>query len=357
MNSRDDLLKLALPTRDLEELRCSELRQKDPKTMIEKMIVEGWTEFDQSANLSDLLKGAWNLRRKSFPDFIHFAVPGGRHYDGKYFSNAGRFLNVSITGMACALQCDHCQGTMLNGMIPAPTPEILQELGTTLRKKGVTGLLITGGCNHEGQVPLKPFLAVIAYLKSLDFTIHVHTGLADKETAVGLKRAEVDKVFLDMIGDSATIRKVYHLDRKPNAYINALEILLAENLDVVPHVVLGLNYGKIMGEENIIQTLSDYPLETLVLVALRSVPGTPMGGVSGPDPAEIVRITAQTRLLNPSLKLSFGCARPYTQKAWLERGLIAAGINTLAFPLDETIDFALAHGLEPVMSEMCCGGL
>ncbi|MCO1600607.1 radical SAM protein [Desulfosporosinus nitroreducens] len=325
--------------------------------MIEKTINEGWTEFDQSSNLPNLLKEAWNLRRKAFPDFIRFAVPGGRHYDGKNFCNSGQFLNVSITGMSCALLCDHCQGKMLKGMIPAPTPEILQELGTKLREKGVTGLLITGGCNHEGQVPLKPFLSVITYLKSLNFTIHVHTGLADKETAVGLKRAGVDKVFLDMMGDAATIRRVYHLDRNPSAYINALEILLAENLDVVPHVVLGLNYGKIMGEENLIQTLSDYPLETLVLVALRAVPGTPMGGASGPDPAEIVRITAQTRLLNPSLKLSFGCARPYTQKAWLERGLIAAGINTLAFPLDETIDFALACGLEPIMNEMCCGGL
>ena len=325
--------------------------------MIEKTINEGWPEFDQSENLSSLLKEAWNLRRKVFPDWIHFAVPGGRHYEGKYFSNSGRFLNVSITGMSCALQCDHCQGTMLKGMIPAPTPEKLQELGTTLRKKGVTGLLITGGCNHEGQVPLKPYLAALAYLKSLSFTIHVHTGLADKETAVGLKQAGVDKVFLDMIGDAATIRRVYHLDRKPSDFIETLEILLAEGLDVVPHVVLGLNYGKIMEEEKLIQTLTDYPLETLVLVALRAVPGTPMGGVSGLDPAEIVRITAQTRLLNPSLKLSFGCARPYTQKAWLERGLIAAGINTLAFPLDETIDFALAHGLKPVMSEMCCGGL
>ncbi|ODA40848.1 radical SAM protein [Desulfosporosinus sp. BG] len=325
--------------------------------MVEKTIVEGWTEFDQISNLPDLLKEAWNLRRKAFPDFIHFAVPGGRHYDGKNFRNSGQFLNVSITGVSCALQCDHCQGKMLNGMIPSPTPEKLQELGTNLLKKGVTGLLVTGGCNHKGQVPLKPFLSALAYLKSLSFTIHVHTGLADKETAVGLKQAGVDKVFLDMIGDAATIRRVYHLDRKPSDFIETLEILLAENLDVVPHVVLGLNYGKIMGEENLIQTLSDYPLETLVLVALRAVPGTPMGGVSGPNPAEIVRITAQTRLLNPSLKLSFGCARPYTQKAWLERGLIAAGINTLAFPLDETIDFALAWGLEPIMNEMCCGGL
>lgn len=340
MNLRDDLLKIEIPTRDLEQT-----------------FAEGWTEFDQSMNLSNLLKEAWNLRQKTFPDVIHFAVPGGRHYDGKHFCNSGRFLNVSITGSSCALQCDHCQGTMLNGMIPAPTPEKLQELGINLRKKGVTGLLITGGCNYEGRVPIKPFLSALTYLKSLDFTIDVHTGLADKETAVGLKQAGVDKVFLDMIGDAETIRRVYHLDHKPSAFRDTLEILLAEDLDVVPHVVLGLNYGKIMGEENLIQTLSDYPLETLVLVALRAVPGTPMGGVIGPDAAEIIRITAQTRLLNPSLRISFGCARPYTQKAWLERGLIAAGINTLAFPLDETIDFALECGLKPVMSEMCCGGL
>ena len=340
MNSRDDLLELEIPNREMK-----------------KTFTEAWTEFAQSENLSDLLREAWKLRRKTFPDVINFAVPGGRHYDSKNFSNSGRFLNVSITGDACALHCDHCQGTMLKGMIPAPTPEKLKELGLKLREKGVTGLLITGGCNPEGQVPLKPFLPALAYLKSLDLTIQVHTGLADKETAVGLKKAGVDKVFLDMIGDAETIRRVYHLDRQPSAFREALEILLAEGLDVVPHVVIGLNYGKIMGEGNLIQMLSDYPLKTLVLVALRPVPNTPMGGVLGPDAAEIIRITAQTRLMNPTLKLSFGCARPYTQKAWLERGLIAAGINTLAFPLDETIDFAIARGLKPVMSEMCCGGL
>lgn len=318
---------------------------------------EGWEEFNQSPSLPKLLTEAWNLRRKTFPDIIHFAVPGGKHYEGKHFSNSGRFLNVSITGEACALQCDHCQATMLKGMIPAPTPEKLQELGLKLREKGVTGLLITGGCNSAGQVPLKPFFSALAYLKSLDFTIHVHTGLADKETAVGLKRAGVDKVFLDMIGDTATIQRVYHLDCQPRAFRETLEILLAEGLEVVPHVVIGLNYGKIMEEEALIQTLSDYSLATLVLVALRPVPKTPMGGVLGPDAAEIIRITAQTRLWNPALKLSFGCARPYAQKAWLERGLIMAGINTLAFPLDETIDFAVAHGLKSVMSEMCCGGL
>ena len=314
-------------------------------------------KLDQSAELSKLLTEAWNLRRKNFPDVIHFAVPGGKHYDSKNFVNSRRFLNVSITGDSCALHCDHCQGTMLKGMIPAPTPEKLKELGLKLREKGVTGLLITGGCNPEGQVPLKPFLPAIAYLKSLDFTIYVHTGLADKEIAVGLKQAGVDKVFLDMIGDAATIREVYHLDRKPSDFRETLELLLAEGLEVVPHVVIGLNYGKIRGEEALIQTLSDYPLEALVLVALRPVLNTPMGGLLGPDAAEIIRITAQTRLWNPALKLSFGCARPYTQKAWLERGLIAAGINTLAFPMDETIDFAVAHGLKPVMSEMCCGGL
>lgn len=314
-------------------------------------------DLEEQANLSSLLKEAWNLRRKVFPDVIHFAVPGGRHYEGINFRNSGRFLNVSITGEFCALQCEHCRGEMLKGMIPAPTPEKLKDLGTRLQKKGVSGLLITGGCNGEGRVPLQDFFPALAYLKALGLTIYVHTGLADKETAVGLKQAGVDKVFLDMIADRSTIGRVYHLDRSPGAFMKALEVLLDGGLEVVPHVVLGLNYGKILGEENLLRWLRAYPLETLVLVALRPLPGTPMGGVPGPDPAEIVRITAQTRLLNPGLKISFGCARPYTEKVWLERGLIAAGINTLAFPLDESIDFAIARGLKPVMREMCCGGI
>lgn len=315
-------------------------------------------DFERIPKLHCLLKNALELRRKTFPDLIRFAVPGGRHYDGKYFTNSGRFLNVSITGSSCALHCDHCQGKMLRGMIAAPTPKKLQQLGISLQKKGISGLLVTGGCDHTGRVPLNPFIEAIAFLKSLGLTVYVHTGLADKVTVKGLKQAGVDKVFLDMIGDLDTIQRVYHLDRKPGAFRDTLEILLDEKLEVVPHVVLGLNYGKFMGEEELIYELSTYNLKHVVLVALRALSGTPMSGVTGPDPVHIIRITAQTRLLNPDLRLSFGCARPSNdQKGWLERGLIAAGLNTLAFPLDETVEFALRCGLEPEFSEMCCGGL
>lgn len=320
--------------------------------------IEGLIEFRGISALSQCLEEAWRLRRTNFPDFIHFAVPGGRHYDGKYFFNTKRFVNVSITGQQCALMCDHCYGQMLKGMIPAITPEKLQELGIRLREQGVSGLLVSGGCNAEGQVPLKPFLPVLGSLKSLGLTVDVHTGLADREAAMGLKQAGVDKVFLDMIGDEETIHRIYHLDRSPSAYWHTLEVLLKEGLTVVPHVVLGLNYGNLMGEEQLFDELAAFNLESIVLVALRALPGTPMRMVKGPEPVEIIRLTAQARLKNPRSKISFGCARPGGEhKGLLERGVIAAGINALAFPLDETVDFSLAMGLSVRFSEDCCGGL
>jgi uncharacterized radical SAM superfamily protein len=50
-----------------------------------------------------------------------------------------------------------------------------------------------------------------------------------------------------------------------------------------------------------------------------------------------------------------GCIRPaHPWKAEMEKGFIDSGVNTIAYPLQGTIDYAKEIGLQTKFIEMCC---
>ncbi|MBO8168926.1 MAG: radical SAM protein [Thermoanaerobacteraceae bacterium] len=306
--------------------------------------------------LTDVLNRAWKLRMRNFTREITFAVPGGRKYDTALFSNCQeRFLSVSVTGKSCSLLCDHCRGRMLAGMVTATDPEALLAQARRLREKGAHGLLISGGCDREGRVPLDDFIPAIADIKAAGLKVIVHTGLVSASQATELKAAGVDQVLIDIIGDRSTIQQVYHLDKTPEDYYRCLTELLEAGLDVAPHIVIGLHYGKIVGEYAALQEIARMGVKRLVLVALRNLPGTPMADLKQVDWQEVVRLTAEARLLCPETFISFGCARPFgKEKQCLERHLIEAGINAMAYPEEESVAYAKARGLTFSFVEKCC---
>jgi uncharacterized radical SAM superfamily protein len=86
---------------------------------------------------------------------IHFYAPGLKRYRTSEYAgqDAGRFVSVSVTGAACALQCDHCQSRVLEGMIPT-NGQGLFHLARDLAGRGARGILVSGGCDRRGRVPL-----------------------------------------------------------------------------------------------------------------------------------------------------------------------------------------------------------
>ncbi len=306
--------------------------------------------------LSALLDRAWELRQRNFSPEITFAVPGGRKYDTVVFTNRQeRFLNVSITDKTCSLLCDHCRGRMLAGMTPVTDPRQLLALVERLMGKGARGLLISGGCDREGSVPLDNFIPAIADITATGLKVIVHTGLVARDQAKRLKDAGVDQVLFDIIGDEDTIRQVYHLDKVPEDYYRCLESLLEVGLDVAPHIVIGLHYGKIRGEHAVLREIAQIGVDRLVLVALRNLSGTPMAGLRPVDRREVARIAAVARLICPETYISFGCARPFgKEKIVLEQHLIDAGINALAYPEEETLTYVQKRGLVFKFEEQCC---
>lgn len=298
---------------------------------------------------------AWEKRLQHDPR-IWFSAPGSRHYQCRSFSNhPNSFANVSVTGTACALKCEHCNAGLLQSMIPAETPGKMRDVVDRLIERGCKGILVSGGSDSRGAVPLRDFEQEIAYARSRGLKVLVHTGILWKETALMLKECGVDQVLIDVIGHPQTIRDVYHLDHSPAEYLRSMLVCREAGIDCAPHVVAGLHFGHILGEYEALRMIQEVEPKALVLVILMPRAGTAMSMVAPPGAAEVEEVMAAARIWNPDVFLSLGCAKPAGEyKRDVEKAAIDCGFNGMAFPCDAAIDYARGRGLIPVFTEHCC---
>lgn len=288
---------------------------------------------------------------------IRFYAPSFMYYKTDYYcSSSDDFPTVSVTGRGCALKCKHCGGTVLNTMYSAVTPEDLLSTCTALKEKGAKGCLISGGCLPNGTVPLGGFIAAIAEIKRrLGLTVFVHTGMIDFTTANALKKAGVNAALIDIIGSNETIREIYNLDITVKDYDDSLRALAAAEIPFVPHVIVGLHYGKLKGEWDALKMISQYTPSALVVIAFMPIRNTEMEKVKPPRPQDIARILAAGRLLFPDTPLVLGCMRPRDeQRGDTEILAIKAGADAIAFPTEQAVQFARDQNLKVSFSSYCC---
>lgn len=288
---------------------------------------------------------------------IVFYAPGWRHYDSGRFKNTSQsFASVSVTGTACQCQCKHCNGQMLNSMTAAPDPGTLLSLARKYAGEGYSGLLVSGGACADGAVPLAPFTDSLRQISAMGLEVVVHPGLLTDAAASALAKANIARVALDLIGDSDTIRDIYHLSKSPQDYRNSLRAARAAGLRTAPHIVLGLYNGRICGEYEALDMVAGEGADALVLVVLKPLPGTAMAQVQPPAPGEVERFFKTARDMLPDMPIALGCARPpgsYARE--IERAAVDAGLDAIAFPAEETVDYAVAGGLNITFSQHCCG--
>lgn len=287
---------------------------------------------------------------------ICFAVPGSKHYEtADYLNTQDSFANISITGTVCHCRCEHCRGKLLETMLPAAT---LQEFYTQidiLAAKGCRGILISGGSDENGEVPLAPFAPGIVYARQKGLKVLVHSGIISKDTAAALKQAGIDQVLLDIIGDESTIRDIYHLKNSPEDYYEAMKNCYEAGLDFVPHVVVGLNKGKISGEYRALEMIKKANPSVVVIVVLKPMRGTPMEDISPPAINEVACLFKHARELFQRSILTLGCAKPAGRyKEELEKIAVDYHADVIAFPSEKTIEYARAQGLDILFKEECC---
>ncbi|MBI4269720.1 MAG: radical SAM protein [Candidatus Rokubacteria bacterium] len=288
---------------------------------------------------------------------LHFYAPGLKRYrTSEYAPGPERFVSISVTGASCALACEHCDGRVLEGMRPLARGS-LWDLCAGLAARGARGVLISGGCDRHGRVPLLRHVPdMIRVRRELGFAVRVHPGLADEATAAALAQVGVDGAMLDVIGAEATIRDVYHLDVGVDAYEDALARLDRHGVPLVPHIVLGLHWGRLLGERRALEIVARHRPKLLVLVVLTPLYATPMAAVPPPPVDEIGRFFADARRALPDTPISLGCARPLgPMKKDIDRLAVDAGLSGIAYPAEGIVAYAEARGRQPAFHDACCG--
>jgi uncharacterized radical SAM superfamily protein len=162
--------------------------------------------------------------------------------------------------------------------------------------------------------------------------------------------------MVDIIGHVDTIRQVYHLPATPHDYEAVLERLGRFSLPAVPHIILGLHYGNVLGEWHAMEMINRHPRKLLVIVVLSPLHETPMQGIKPPALDEIGAFFETARKKLPTTPILLGCARPLGGlKTAIDRLAIDAGFNGLAFPADGIVDYARQRGLTAGFINACCG--
>jgi uncharacterized radical SAM superfamily protein len=308
--------------------------------------------------LEGWMREAMQVRLQSFGRDLLCYSPTAYPYKIRDHENSlsHKFPSLSVTGTSCSLKCEHCNGRLLTGMEPTLTPEILFERCREIKKHGGEGILISGGSTSTGHVPLDQFGETIRCIKhELGLRVVVHTGLVTTKTANLLAKAQIDAAMLDIIGDADVASRVYHIQDGPIKMRESLDILEKHKIPTVPHVLVGLDYGRLHGEVEALQIIAQGSPSAVVIIALSPIKKTSMEKVIPPTPTDIGRIMTTARLGFQDIPVLLGCARPKGQhKIDTDLYAIRSGMNGIALISQEGVDSAVSLGLSPIFEDVCC---
>ncbi|MGQ4910931.1 MAG: radical SAM protein [Candidatus Thorarchaeota archaeon] len=311
-----------------------------------------------SEELDGWMKTAFQTRLGTFGrDFTCFSPTAYPHNIPEHQQKSPHnFVSLSVTGTSCSLNCEHCQGRLLKGMEPTLTPDALFQRCEEVRNLGGEGVLISGGSDSKGHVPLLRFGDVIRRVKQeLGLEVVVHTGLVDEDTAQSLANAGVDAAMLDVIGDETVSENVYHISEGPHKMRRSLDLLESLGIPTVPHVLVGLDYGRLRGEIEALEMIAQGTPSAIVIIALSPVRRTPMEGIAPPSPEDIGRVMTIARLGFADIPVLLGCARPMgSHKIMTDKYGVLSGMNGIAMISQEGVEFAKEKGLRPLFADVCC---
>lgn len=290
---------------------------------------------------------------------IRFSTPTFKDYASTELRGCSRnsFPAFSITAGACGLNCEHCRAKILEPMLPATTPEMLdRKVREMIAQQGLQGFLLSGGSNRRNEIRYERFFPVLERLRRDHprLRIAIHTALTDRAGARAMESAGVDTAMMDVIGAEQTIREVYHLERPVADFEATLAALCETTMQVVPHIVIGLHFGRVLGETAALDIVSRHPVNSLVLVVVMPFYAAP-GAFAVPDTSEVGRIFAAARLRLAERGVLLGCARPPgMHKRVTDAYAVLAGLDGIAFPADGAVSVAAAIGRPFEQQHACC---
>jgi uncharacterized radical SAM superfamily protein len=267
------------------------------------------------------------------------------------------FPSISVTGTACALDCKHCSGKYLDGMIPVLWPEDLIAVAEALAERGARGFLLSGGVDESGRVPLRRFLPAIREIKrTTDLKINAHVGLTPPGELGALVSSGIDAFSIDVYGSDETIREVLGLRAKAEDYFRMLEGLQRLGASVSPHICVGIDGGRLKGESAAIARLKAIGPSTLILISLIPTKGTEYSRVEPPGKEMMLSVVREARSTLPSTRIILGCMRSKAERSW-EYDLIVEGLDGIVLPAPRTVEKLRAAGYSVRKRPECCAML
>jgi uncharacterized radical SAM superfamily protein len=290
---------------------------------------------------------------------IFMTLPKNHQKTGKmidFFIPSDTFPSISITGNSCSLMCQHCKGKLLQRLIPATTCEELEKKAMELHKRGAKGILLTGGCDERGSVPIRSIIPAIKKLKEkTDLIIIAHTGFITLEEAQLLKDSGLSGIGFDMMGDMEAVKEVYGLHVSEKDYIDSLRAISDSGLSVFPHVCVGIHFGKLGGEFHALEMIRSITPSTVIITGLMPVAGTPMEHIK-PKPSDFELVIKKAIEMFPETPIVLGCAHSSGKdRDNIEKAALLCGVSGIAAPTLGTIGFARKNGYEINFYGTCCG--
>ncbi len=273
-----------------------------------------------------------------------------------FFITSNLFPSLSVTGNSCALMCKHCEGKLLEALVPATTCDELEKKALALHKQGAKGILLTGGCDKRGRVPVNSLIPAIKKLKErTDLILIAHTGFISREEAGALKDSGLDGIGFDVIGDMTTVREIYGLEVSEKEYTDSLRAIEDSGILIFPHVCVGLHFGELRGEYRALLLIRTITPSTVIITGLMPVAGTPMAHIK-PQPHDFEKVIKRAIEMFPDTPIVLGCAHSSGKdRAEIEKIALLCGVSGIASPIMGTIELAKEKGYEINYYGTCCG--
>ena len=256
-----------------------------------------------SFSLSNLYS---ELKNSLCEDCRSFA-PNFEEFESSYHENNLMVLNqvvlkrtksISLTNNLCEQNCAHCNGHYLNGMGG-------RESIITTDFSDYDSVLISGGGNRQGGVPIKEHLGILKQIPEKVF-LNIHPGYQSPDNIKGLSNATV--ISFDIPSCDETVKNVYKQKRTAEDY-RKLFLEYGKHFKTIPHLTIGLGNNTLRGEKSTIDFVSKNSSEGIVFIVFRPTKGTEMEHCKAPSVGHLHEILtyAKSKLKQP---ITLGCMRP-----------------------------------------------
>jgi len=265
------------------------------------------------------------------------------------------FPSVSVTGRSCSLNCRHCAGRYLEGMVPVTEPDGLVSFARTLSEAGGEGFLLSGGSDQAGRVRLERFVPAIKEIKSTTrLKINAHVGLTPRDALADLVSAGVDSFSVDVYGDDGTVREVLGVGASSEDYLSVVRDLMDLGArSVAPHICVGVAGGEMRGEMDALRRLGPLSPAKLVIISFIPTERTDYASRSPPSGEDVVSFVKAARSALPRARIMLGCMRSRRERSW-EIDAVLAGLDGIVLPAEETVRAAAAKGIVIRRLGTCC---